>query len=249
MVGFSVTLLDLITHLFLHPWSQYVLAFPPLLTWSIYRQSGHVRSFVRLGLLGIGLSLFLQMVAAKADVLPAARPLLVLVAISFLLMRGIASLRFALLSLWFVPIPHVLVSALGGAAAASFLFEISVEVLSMLGVDATVQQGVVTSGDHQLRLASIYGGHVALVNMLGLGWFYTMRHCLDTLTTLRVLVVFSLLALPIQFAVNFCAVVSLSFVGSLSASVVLNSLSWLVPFAVVVWFSEIRQPSTVVASD
>ncbi len=240
LVGFSITLQHLLAHWVAHPWSRYSLAFVPLLAWAIYRDEAPQKSFVRLGALAIGLGLIVQFLAVKGAVLGVARPTLATTTVAFLLMRGVASARCALLALWIVPVPHIFMDALGGAAAGNFLFGVGAAVLSALGVQVAVEGGSVVSGGLQLDIDSVHGGYVALVQMLGLGWFWATRRQLGFADSLRTMALFALFALPIQFVAVIGAVLGLA-AGSLGGAVaLLESIPWVLPLVVVVWRCECR---------
>ena len=240
LVGFSITLQNLALHWLLHPWSRYSLAYTPLVAWAIYREGPGDRAFVRLGMAVVGLGLIVQLVAAKGDVVVAARPILGTTAAAFFLMRGIASPRCATLALWIVPIPQFFVTALGGAAVANFLFGIGAGLFAPFGVDVIIEPKLISAGLVQLPIESIHGGYVSVVHMLGLGWFYTMRRGLGLADSARTMALFALCAAPIQLAGVLAAALALAVGSPGTAKMLLELATWLLPLVAVVWLTERR---------
>ena len=133
LLAFSPGLYDLARHWLLHPWSRYSALFVLLVAWCSARErDAKPKRLVGAGLIAAGVVLQLLSVLS---VMPAiARLALVLAAIGFMLLRGLATPRVAALAVFVVPVPHAFTDALGGGLVTQELFRGASNLLQPLGV-------------------------------------------------------------------------------------------------------------------
>ncbi len=233
LAAFSPGLVDLADHWLEHAWPRYGLGFAVLAAWCVAR-SPRALPRPRLGIALIAVSLVIQLVAALAATLPISRPAIAGALIGFLLMRGIAPVRTVLLVLFIVPIPFSVAAVLGGRAVADFLLESSATLVSALGFPVFLGVLGVTSGNTVLVTSPVHAGLPLLQVMLGLAWYAALRRGLDAAATAREIVRFVALGAVVQGVAMVLACLAVSL-GSLAvAETILETLTWLVPAAVVV---------------
>ncbi len=237
LAAFSPGVVDLADHWLEHAWPRYGLGFAALVAWCVAR-SPRALPRPRLGITLIAVSLVTQLLAALGAVLPVSRPAIAGAVIGFLLMRGLAPVRTVLLALFIVPIPYSVAALLGGHAVADFLLESSATLVSALGFPVFLGEFGVTAGSTVLVMAPIHGGLPLLQVMLGLGWYAALRRGLDAAPTARGIARFVALGAVVQGVAMVLACLAVSF-GSLAvAETILETLTWLVPAAVVVFRTE-----------
>jgi hypothetical protein len=236
MLAFSPVLQNLAEHWLTGIWPRYSLSLLPLLLWCVRCDRGG-RPLRWQGLALVCAGLAVELLAARAAVLPVARPALAVAVIGVILMRGLASVRTALLALFVLPMPRLFVE-LGGLTAATHLFETGGALLSGVGLNLVVEEGLAVSGGKQLPIDAAHGGLLLLAQMMGLAWYRALRRGLDWRGTASSLALFAVQAVPIQFTAILLALLALGAGAPVLAGAVLNYGSWLVPLLVTVYLTE-----------
>jgi hypothetical protein len=158
-----------------------------------------------------------------------------------ILFRGTTSLRAALLVFWVVPLPSMIIGVLGGEAAIRSIYAAGAALLEPLGMVFEFGPRVVSAGANELPLAPHQSGLLLATHMAGLAWYSAQRRGLARSSTARLLVVYALLALPIQFAAIVTNLMLLYW-GSPGWMVrVVDTAIWLLPCLVVVYREEIER--------
>jgi hypothetical protein len=237
LAAFSPALFDLAGHWVSQPWARYSVVFVPLLAWCALRgPAACPRPW--LGSALIAVALVIQLLAAMASQLSVARPAVAIAVVGFLLLRGIAPLRTALLALLLVPVPHTLTTLLGGVPLVRALFGGGAAIVSGLGARVELDELSLSSGEAVVALDSVHAGLPLLVLLLGLAAYAALRLAPSPRSALRLAVgaVLAAVVLEIVAVLIACAVLAS---GSGTASLfVLESLSWMVPALCVVGLTE-----------
>ena len=146
LVAFSPGLFDLVDQWLVAPWSRYSALFVLLVGWQLARERDARPSPV----LGVGLIVAaagLQLLAVASVVPAIARIAFVAAAMGFLLLRGFATRRVAVLAAFIVPVPSMLTELLAGEYVAEALFAGATTLLQWLGVAITSAEREVLAGD------------------------------------------------------------------------------------------------------
>jgi hypothetical protein len=239
LLAFSPTLLGLADHWEARSWPRYSLAFLPLLIWSVRHDSAK-RPLFREGLALIAVAVVGQFLASLAAVTFVARPLAAMAVIGLLLLRGLASPGTAMLALWIVPVPYMVIRDLGCDASAAALCSAAATLLSALGAPIAAVGNSLSVGEGRLSVASPWGGLVLLVHMTGLAWYLSRRRGLGYLATAGSLLAAAALALPIQWIAITLAGALLCAGSARTAGLVLDPGSWLAPLLAAVCLGERR---------
>jgi len=244
LIALSPTLHDLVDHWRLHSWSRYGLGFLPLLILAIRADRSDLPKNRR-ALVIVLLCLLGQFLAALASVRYVGRPLAGAALAAFLLYLGRARLRTAVLAVFLIPAPSMLMTRwLDGAELANGFLEATARVLGALGASAQIAGPVLTLGESQLEVAPYWSGVLLALQGLGLAWYYSVRRDLGTRSTAVALVVAVLLAFPVQFGVLVLSSLALWAGQTWLAAAVLDPGSWLVPLFASVSLGELRKRST-----
>jgi len=238
LLAFSPTLLGLVEHWLARSWPRYSLAFLPLLIWSVWHDSAK-RPLFREGLALIVVAVVGQLLATLAAVTFVARPLAALAVIGLLLLRGLATPGTALLALWIVPVPYMVIRALSGDASG-VLCSAAATLLAGVGAPVDVVGNTLSVGGDRFAVASPWGGLLLLVHMTGLAWYSARRRTLGCLATAGTLLAAAALAVPIQLVAITLAGAFLYLGSSSTARFVLDPGSWLLPLLAVVYLSQRR---------
>jgi len=234
----SPVLVDLVEHWIAAPWSRYSISFVVLLLLAARADSPRPAS-KRAGLLLLILGLAGQVFALAVSKVEIGRWFAAFAVLGVMLLRGGISLRAALLVLWVVPVPSMVIDALGGEAIVRQLYAASVTLLEPLGMTFEIGRRAVTSGAGELALAGHESGLLLATHMSGLAWYAAQRRGLARLATARLMAGFALLALPIQFAAVVASLVLLSWGSPAWTTRALASATWLLPCLVVVMREEL----------
>ena len=156
----------------------------------------------------------------------------------FLLLRGLASPRCALLALFVVPVPHMLADMLWGDDLAPELFRAASRLLGLFGWGVAAGQHEVLAGAARLEVDSTQAGLPAVVCALGLAVDAALRRGVS----LGWLGGAAVAAVAIAFASHFVAVVLSSaalVAGSATLSAfAVDTLGWAIPAGAVAWWVE-----------
>ncbi len=237
LAAFSVSIVDLVQHWLANPWTRYSLVFIPLVVW-IARHEDYKRRHPRLGALLIVAAVSTQLFSVMADTLALARPALVVAMIGFLINRGFASKRCALLSVFIVPIPYSLAKEVGGVAIAEAWMGY---VAEMLGIAHTLIVHVFTTSGSEpagLEISATFGGVPLLTLAVGLAGYWGLRLRKSLAQTGERLLRWVAVLIPLQFAALALAVVVLDRVGPGAATVLLDRLVWFGTALVIVFTTE-----------
>lgn len=227
-VALSPTLSDLAGHWGTNPWSRYSLGFVPLLALAARALPGDARwrdaAFWTLVVCVVG-----QFGAGFVAARPVARPLAGLAVAAFLVHRGTTTPRAALLALWIVPVPSmIVVDQLDGRAVAAGLAEGVAALLRATGTAVEAVRGDVRGASGQLAIPAYWSGLVLAFQALGLAWFTAARLRLGVRATMLALAAAAALAFPLQLAIATAAG-ALALTGNEGAATrVLEPGSWLV---------------------
>lgn len=237
LLAFSPGLYDLARHWLLHPWSRYSALFVLLVGWCSARErDAKPKRLVGAGLIAAGVVLQLLSVLS---VMPAiARLALVLAAIGFLLLRGLATPRVAALAVFVVPVPHAFTDALGGELVTQELFRSASNLLQPLGVAVAAGEQQILAGDAVLEIDSTQAGLPTLVAMLGLAWYVVLRARPPARRAglwLAALLSSGVIAQGLGIVL---ACLVLAWGSASAASFSLDTVGWLLPAVVVVWALE-----------
>ena len=242
LIGLSPVLRDLVGHWTTAPWSRYSISFVVLLFLAARADSPRPPRR-RAGLLLLALGFAGQTFALTVWISALGRPFAALAVLGMLLFFGTASLRAALLVLWVVPLPTMVIDALGGDAATRGLYAAGASLLEPLGMAFDLGRRVVSAGANELSLDGHHGGLVLAVQMSGLAWYSAQRRCLSWRRTAKLIAGYVVLALPIQFAATVAALMLLSW-GSPGWMIRVDyTAAWLLPFLVVVLREAKRDPA------
>jgi hypothetical protein len=223
LASFSLALIDLAGYWLSNPWTRYSLVFIPLVAWVAYNEDNKQRQ-PRLGAVLIVAAMFVQLTSAKAAMLALSRPALACALIGFLLNRGFASKRCAVLSVFIVPIPYSLASDLGGLESSEWLF---LKIASALGIGASLFDHVLTVGGKEFALTSTYAGLPLVVLSLGLAGYAGLRRHSGLSGALRGWGALMLAAPIVQACAIAFALFALSSGASQLALFLLDTLTWI----------------------
>jgi hypothetical protein len=237
LVAFSLGLFELVDQWLVAPWSRYSALFVLLLGWQLARERDARPSPV----LGVGLIVAaagLQLLSVASAVPAIARIAFVAAVMGFLLLRGFASLRVAVLAVFIVPVPSMLTELLAGQYIAEALFSGAAALLQWLGVTITSAEREVLAGDTLLRIRRYHGGLTTLIATVGLAWYVIsgarapMRHAL------RLVAGFLSLGVIAQVLGVVLACMAVVAGSESAASTLLDTVGWLVPTVVAVYVLE-----------
>jgi hypothetical protein len=238
LIALSPTLHDLVGHWQVHSWSRYSLGFLPLLILAIRADSpGRPMRGPALALLV--LCLVGQFAASFASVRYVARPIAGAALAGFLVYRNQARPRTALLAIFLVPAPSMLITrVLGGAELAAGTAEVAARVVNVLGASAAAVGPALTLGGLKLEVAPYWSGLVLALQGLGLAWYYSVRRDLGARSTALALAAALLLAFPVQLGMLVSSALALSAGHPSLAAALLDPGSWLVPLFAVILVGE-----------
>jgi hypothetical protein len=169
----SPVLVDLARHLAAEPWALYVLLFPPILARCALRERPDAPS-ARMGAALLAIALALELVAVGGGVERLGRLGLPLAVIGMSRAFGLLSWQAALLSLWWVPLPHFLLSLFSPALETVWLHVVAWP-LDRVGADIAVEAALVRAGAGELALSEPDGGLPLAALLSGLGWYASAR--------------------------------------------------------------------------
>lgn len=223
LASFSLGLTNLAGHWLSNPWTRYSLLFIPLAAWVAYNEDNKQRH-PRLGATLIVAAMFLQLIAAKAAVIAVSRPALACALIGFLLYRGFASKRCAVLSAFIMPIPYSLASDFGGLESSEWLF---LQIASALDIGVSLFNHVLTVGNTEFALASTYAGLPLVVVSFGLAGYAGLRRHSGLSGALRGWGALMLATLIVQACAIAFSLLALSSGASQLARFLLDTLTWI----------------------
>lgn len=235
LASFSLSLIDLFGHWLANPWSRYSMVFVPLVAWVAYNED-YKRRHPRLGAVLIAVAMLIQLASAKAAILAVSRPALACGLMGYLLNRGFASKRCAVLSLFIVPIPYSIVSDLGGVAIAEWLLTAGA---SVFGITATLVDHVLTVEASSLSVSSTYAGLPLIILCTGLAGYVGLRRQVGLAGALQSWGLLLLCAPFAQLSAIALALFSLSLDLEPLARFILDSLAWLVIVVPVIYRTEL----------
>jgi hypothetical protein len=206
-ICFSPVLIDLARHLALEPWARYVLLFPPLLVRCALGQRAEAPS-ARTGGALLLIALALEVLAVGGGFVRLGRLGLPLAVIGLSRAFGLLPQRTALLALWWVPLPHALVSLLSPALETAWLHGIAWP-LDLIGADIRVEAALARAGAAELALSAPDGGLPLAALLSGLGWYTSARLGDGLWRCLRRSASWALLAFPLQVTALGLAVAGL----------------------------------------
>ena len=237
-IGFSPVILSLVEHWGADPWSRYSLVFIPLLIWCVRKGDCAAKSR-RTGAVLIAAGAGIEILAALISMIAFGRVGWGLAMVGFIMIRGLAESRTALLALWIVPIPSTLLRSTGGEWAAMKFSVAATSVLARMGLDFEVAQRSVSFGEESLRFQANWGGEVALLHLAGLAGYWAIRTGRSWASMLGWYLVSIPLGLLLQFAVTVLALYLFATVGPGLAVGALDHLSYLILTVFVVAWVEI----------
>jgi hypothetical protein len=238
LAAFSLSLLDLASHWLANPWSRYSLVFIPLVAWVAYNED-YKQRHPKLGALMILAAMLIQLLSAKTGFLAVSRPALAFGLVGFLLNRGFASKRCALLALFAVPIPYSLATDLGGLQIAEWLFATGAGIF---GIEHAIETHVLIVRQIRLPMASTFAGLPLFVLAVGLSGYFGLRRQMSIARTARFFVGLLLAAIPIQIVAVALSLLALAQGHVAAAEAVLSTLVWILPTALVVAHTERNVP-------
>lgn len=198
LFAFSPILVDLVAHLRAFPWTRATLVFPFLAWWTARSEAAPVRGS-RWGWILVGAGLLIGLLAVAGDVLRGGRVGLVLSAMGLCLATGWASWRAAILLLWSVPVPHVLLD-LAEPLSTGFFLPSAIGVARWLGAGVEYHRDQLVSAAGSLEWSPIDGGLPLALMAAGLGWCHAVRYRASTAAALRRSLQAAALALIVQWA-------------------------------------------------
>ncbi len=233
LAAFSPTVLDLLRHWMLEPWSRYSALFLPLLAWCVHRGPASRRR-VGAGALLIAGGLALQLLAVLAAAPRVARPALAAGLAGFLLVRGLAPPATALLAGFVVPVPYQLAAQLAGLPLAVALFRATAFVLSSVGLALAVDHHALVATTASFDLRPIHAGLPLVVAVTGLALYASRRRSLSRAAGLELWGRLLLAACAIQLAAVVLSALALVAGWPGASGVLLESLPvWIVVVLVV----------------
>lgn len=228
-ICFSPVLTDLARHLAAEPWARYVLLFPLLLARCARRERWDASS-ARMGAALLVIGLVVELLAVGGGVVRLGRLGLPLVVIGLSRAFGLFSLRTALLALWWVPLPHALVSLCSPALETAWLHLVAWP-LDLIGAEIRVEAALARAGGAVLALSGPDGGLPLAALLSGIGWYTAARLGDGLWRCLRRSASWALLAFPLQVAVLGLAAAGL-LLGASGASLQLFLELFWIPVAV-----------------
>jgi len=223
LAAFSPTLLDLGQHLLERPWLAYALVFP-LLFARCARQESSPSASGGLGWVAAGLAL--ELVVIFLGGVRWARPALALAATGLCRHLGVGTWRSRLLLWLAVPLPSVLIKAVGrplqmfwsrsAAELASFFSDARVAID---GYDLVTPAG-------RLGL-TVYDGPPLAVLLAGLAWYAGIRLHRPPLRAALLSAAAAALALPLQLLATLAALGLTAAGGGPAARLLLTHAPWL----------------------
>lgn len=234
LAAFSLSLLNLGTHWLENPWSRYSLVFVPLVAWVAYNED-YKRRHPKFGALMILAAILIQLISAKVGFLAVSRPALACGLIGFLLNRGFASKRCALLALFAVPIPYSLATDLGGLQIAEWLFTTSAGIF---GIEQGIETHVLIVGKNRFPVASTFAGLPLVVLAVGLSGYFGLRRQQSLAGTAQFFACLLLAAIPIQIVAIALSLLALAQDQVAAAEAILSTFVWILPAALVVAYTE-----------
>ena len=212
--AFSPVLVDLAGHLAAEPWSVYPAAFVALFVRETLR-SGHGPSHPRLACALLCGGLLLELLMVRAGWPRMARPGWVAAAFGLTLLVGRPSPWLATLILWWIPVPHALVS-LAHPHVAYGLATPAVQIAAWLGVETSFEllrgaKLVAHLGAATLPLTPADAGIPLAVALGGLGWLSALERGREPRRAVLSAASAALAAAPIQALVLGAAVALAAF--------------------------------------
>jgi hypothetical protein len=206
-ICFSPVLTDLARHLVAEPWARYVLLFPLLLARCALRERSDAPS-ARMGAVLLVIGLVVELVAVGGGFVRLGRLGLPLAVIGMSRAFGLLPQQTALLALWWVPIPHAVVSLHSPALETAWL-HLAAWPLDLIGADIGVGAALVRAGGGELALSDPDGGLPLAALLSGLGWYTSARLGEGLWRCLRRAVSWAVLAFPLQVTALGLAVAGL----------------------------------------
>jgi hypothetical protein len=240
ILAFSPGLYDLAAHWIADPWSLYSAVFVLLLAFGAPRHARGATALPRLGAALLAGGLLLQLLAVLAVMPALARPALVLGAIGFLLLRGLASPAWAALALFVVPVPHTFTELLGGEELAPELFRAASRLLHGFGLAIAADRHEVVSGSARLAIDPSQAGLPVAVGMLGLAGYAALRVRPPAVRAARWLPIFFAGGAAAHGAGILLACLALVAGRQGLAAWLVDSFWWLLASGVVVWRLDLR---------
>jgi hypothetical protein len=197
-ICFSPVLVDLARHFAAEPWAMYALLFPPLLAWCVLCERPDASS-ARTGAALLVIGLLVELVAVGGGVVRLGRLGLPLAVIGMSRAFGLLSARAALLSAWWVPLPHAVISLPSPALETAWL-HVAAWPLHLVGADLAVEGSSVGAGAGELTLSASEGGLPLAALLSGLGWYASVRLGEGFWRCVQRAAIWALIAFPLQVA-------------------------------------------------
>lgn len=230
VIAFSPVLIDFALHVWERPWARGMLVFP----WLVWQAARVDRPAAppprgRALLLGcVAAALLLQLMAVGGDAVRIARIGVVVAGAVALWSSGIAGVRTALLALWVLPVPQLLISVASPALE------------SLVGQGAALLPGVALGGiaaldphlaahGARLPLEPVDGGVALYLGLAGVGWARAVLGGRSLPGAVRAAAGWALAGVPIQLGVvALAATGAVGFAGAEAARSLLDQASWLI---------------------
>jgi hypothetical protein len=239
---------EIARHVVANPWAAYVLGMLPLCVLAYARSesggAGH-----RDGALWIAAAFVFELVGLLAGPAQIGRLGVPLAAFGVARLRGRPGLAGALLALWLVPIPNLLLR-IPSPGLESLMLSLAARGAALFGADAAVSGVDVDVSGVPLRVLRGDGGVPLAIALAGAGWYVAVRRGARLPGAAAGAVRFALAAPFLQLATLTGVVAALPWLGSALAREILTFAPWLATTAaaLVLGEREARLPRASVAS-
>jgi hypothetical protein len=233
-------LVDLALHIAAEPWARYSLVFPPLFAWCLIHDKVPARAG-RDGFAWLALAILLELVAVGGGMTRFARPGLPLAAIGTCRIFGLGPGRTALLALWTIPVPKIVI-AFASPGLETTLLRVASAAAGLLGADVGVEGCRAFAAAGQLELTDSDGGLPLAALLSGLGWYASLRCGGSLLACLRRAVAWAVLAIPLQLLGVLAAVTALAMGAPAVGRLLLDHGLWTATAAAgLAWAEHLRR--------
>jgi hypothetical protein len=223
-------------HLVANPWAAYVLGMLPLCALAYARAERSGRTH-RDGAIWVAAALAFELVGLLAGPAQIGRIAVPLAAIGFARLRGRPAWAGALLALWLVPIPNLLLR-IPSPGLESLLLHLAALGAALFGASPAVHGVEVAVGDTGLRVLRGDGGVTLAVALAGAGWYVAVRRGAGLAGAFAGAARFAVAAPFLQLATLTGVVAALPWLGSALAREILTFAPWLATTAAALLLGE-----------
>jgi hypothetical protein len=168
-LAFLPVLIDLLRHVAVEPWARYALLFPVLFVRCALRAESRPAP-ARDGWVWLALGMGVDLLAVAGGSVRLGRPGLALAAVGLCRLFGFARLPVALLTLWAVPVPRIVLDV-PSPHLESLVLGVAAGAANLLGAGVVVKGWAAQVGGLEFKLHDYDGGLILLALTSGLGWY------------------------------------------------------------------------------